>query len=312
VAPAGAADAARSAAAKREVTRAYEAFVRSAAAGHGRAACARLTAGGRAELMRAAGLWSRWRGTCPEAVRQLRPILGDAPALSAVRIFGTRAAGRVGLDHYRLFVRAGKRWKVAGTAATNILLPPAPPARVAPPQFLGVDWDRADAWLDDAVAWAQDASRWRWFAHTLAVALVALALMLALRARRYRRQVVALERSLEELTARAHQVLSASLNAAAAPGAGRSGVRHDLASLTRANRELAARLDEVQSRSDDMSRRLLSELARTGDGTEHATRLQERLARSESARLEAQTQIDALQEHVRRLRERTQLPEQSF
>jgi hypothetical protein len=305
--PATAADPSRSATAKQEVARAYDGFLRSAGAGHGRATCARLTASGRAEVMHAAGLWSRWRGTCPEAVAALRGVLRNDGALRDVRIFGMRASGSVAPGHYRFFVRAGSGWKVAGTAATNVLLAPAPAPRASPDDFLGVDWPRAQRW-------AEDATRWRWFAPAGGGALLLLAFGLDLRARRFRRQSVALEQALEEITTRANRVLSSTSDVPLAltlpPDLEkRLTARHDVAALARANRELTARLDELQTRSDEMAKRMLDELSRTGDDHEQASRLRERLARSETARGEAQAEIQALQEHVRRLRERAHLPD---
>jgi hypothetical protein len=308
VGPAAAASPARSAAAKRAVTRAYDGYLRALALG--RSVCARLTASGRAELMGAAGLWSRWRGTCPEAASKLRGVTHDPRPLSDVRIFGTRASARLPTGDYRIFARAGRRWKVGATTATNPLLPPPPGPRAAPPsQFLGVDWDRVQGWADDAWDWAQDASRWRWFAPMLAGALLLLVVLLAVQVRHFRRKSVALEQSLDELTTRAHRVLSASVASTPAAGPVPESVREDLAILMRINKELVARLDAAQGRSEEMTRRLLDELARTGADSEQATRLEEKLARSESARAEAQAEIQALQEHVRHLRERVHLPD---
>jgi hypothetical protein len=246
----------------------------------------------------------------------LRGVFRGASPLRDIRVFGLRAAGRAGPDNYRLFVRAGRTWKVAGTAERNLLLGPLPAPPAAPPsRFLGIDWPRVQGWIDDGAAWVEDASRWRWFAPVTGGFLLLLVLGLGLRARRFRRQTVALERSLEELTARANRVLSAT----AAPTTltlppdveHRLTARHDVAALARTNRELTARLDEVQARSEEMAKRMLDELSRTGDDHEQAARLRERLARSESARVEAQTEIQALQEHVRRLRDRAQLPDES-
>jgi hypothetical protein len=294
----------RSAAAKREIARAYGGYVRALSLGHGRSVCRRLTASGRAELMDAAGLWSPWRGTCPEAVAKLRGVIREPSTLHDVRIFGTLASARLRSGDYRFFVRAGRKWKVAATASVNPLVEPAPPPRAKPATIFGISWSDVKRRADDGAAWAEDASRWRWFAPVLAAALVALVLLIALRARLYRRQTVALARSLEELTVRAHRLTSAPLGAGAD-----STLRDDLATLMRINKELVARLDAVQTRSEDVTRRLMDELARTDADTEQTARLEQRLARSETARAEAQAEIQALQDHVRRLRERVQLPD---
>jgi hypothetical protein len=311
-AAAAASSPARSAAAKRAVTRAYEGYVGALALGHGRSVCRRMTASGRNELMAAAGVWSPWRATCPEAVTKLRGVIREPRHLTEVRIFGTLASARLPTGDYRFFARAGRRWKIAATGATNPFRPARPPPRAAPSasRFLGVDWDRVPSWADDAADWAQDATRWRWFAPTLAAALLLLVLLLVAQVRHYRRRSFALNRSLEELTARAHRVLSASVASAPPVGPVPESMREDLAILMRINKELVARLDAAQGRSEEMTRRLLDELARTGADNDQAARLQARLARSESARAEAQAEIQALQEHVRHLRERViQLPE---